>query len=448
VRPTYHYTPAANWLSDPNGLVFADGEWHLFYQYNPHGEQWGHMAWGHAVSRDLVAWEELAPALLEDDGHQIFSGSAVVDAAGVAGFGEGALVAAYTGAAHDGSRQVQCLAHSNDSGRSWTKYPGNPILDRGIADFRDPNIFWHGPSTQWIMVVALSAEDRALVYGSRDLKAWTELSSIGPHLGCGRVWECPLLIELPVEGESESRWLFKVDLLHDGPGSGAIGVIGSFDGRDFVAEGNWRLLDQGRDFYAAIGWHEPRDNAGRPAWIGWIGNHSYQAALPMRGWRGAMSLPKRLSLRRAPDGGLVVVQSVDDAVISLLGDRRAIIAGDQRVAWASRMTIEAGRWSLALIDDAGDSVTIESDGTGLSLCRAAGISPAYDAVIALGAFGGRATRLWLDGSTLELEADEGASWASFQHLLTSRTLTLRFATDSGVAAHVSEMPQSNGLAPG
>ena len=310
MRPSYHYAPAANWLSDPNGLVHADGEWHLFYQYNPHGDQWGHMAWGHAVSDDLAGWRELSPALIEDERHLIFSGSAVVDETGSAGFGVGAMVAIYTGAARCGTHQVQCLAASTDSGRTWEKFAGNPVLDRSSADFRDPNVFWHAGSARWIMVVAMSAENRALLFASSDLRDWRELSAIEAD-GCpGRVWECPLLIELPIEGGG-TRWLFKVDVLHDGPGSGALAVTGLFDGVRFVPDrgvagaADWQIVDHGRDFYAAIAWHAPRDAEGRPCWIGWMGNHLYQGQLPARGWRGAMSVPRRLGLRATGDDRLL-----------------------------------------------------------------------------------------------------------------------------------------------
>ena len=229
--PQYHYAPAANWLSDPNGLVHAGGRWHLFYQYNPHHDQWGHMAWGHAVSDDLMRWAERPPALLEDDEHLIFSGSAVVDGEGSAGFGPGALVAAYTGAARDSSRQVQCLAASTDDRESWAKFAGNPVLDRGMADFRDPNIFRHRPRGRWIMVVALSQENRALVYASDDLRAWEELSAIGPFDCPGQLWGCPLLIELPIEGSDRTRWMFKVDVLSGAPDPGRWRCLATSTGR-------------------------------------------------------------------------------------------------------------------------------------------------------------------------------------------------------------------------
>ncbi len=190
MRPKYHYAAAANWLSDPNGLVHWAGEWHLFYQYNPDGEHWGNMSWGHAVSRDLAQWDELPPALSGDELGMIFSGSAVIDHANSARFGAEAMVAIYTSASDGPQRQMQSLAWSNDHGRSWHKYAGNPVLDAGLADFRDPNVFWHEPSARWIMVVALSLQNSAALYGSTDLKAWEHLSDIPGSDAPGEVWEC------------------------------------------------------------------------------------------------------------------------------------------------------------------------------------------------------------------------------------------------------------------
>ena len=149
-RPAFHFTPEKNWMNDPNGMVFFEGEWHLFYQYNPHGNTWGHMSWGHAVSRDLVRWEHLPLALAEEDGVMIFSGSAVVDWKNTSGFGKDGkppLVAIFTG--HREGRQDQRIAFSNDRGRTWTKFPGNPVLDVKMADFRDPKVFWHEASSRW-----------------------------------------------------------------------------------------------------------------------------------------------------------------------------------------------------------------------------------------------------------------------------------------------------------
>lgn len=326
-RPRYHLTPPDHWLSDPNGLVWHDGYWHAYYQHNPHGEEWGHMSWGHARSRDLVEWQHSPVAIADNSAWFIFSGCALVDPDNRAGFGPGAVIAAYTAAAIDGSRQWQNLAISRDGGKSFVDDDRNPLLDLGLKEFRDPNILWHQPSSQWIMVVAFSAEHRAALYGSTDLRQWRHLSDVGPWDVQGEVWECPMLIELPIEGSDDTRWLFKVDALHGAAGSGSLALGGLFDGRSFHPDGGWQMVDGGRDFYAAVPWHEPRDADGRPCWIGWTGNHGYQSTLPRRSWRGAMSSPRRLSWRRGGNG-FKLIQQVEPALAARRAEPR--MTGDRR----------------------------------------------------------------------------------------------------------------------
>lgn len=429
MRPRYHYAAAANWLSDPNGLVHHRGEWHLFYQYNPHGEEWGHMSWGHAVSADLAQWQELPVALAETAQDMIFSGSAVVDASGSAGFGADALVAVYTAAAaHGPAHQSQALAWSGDNGRSWSHFAGNPVLDRGLADFRDPNVFWHAASQRWIMVVALSVENRAAIYASHDLRQWDELSIIHGIGAPGHTWECPLLIELPVEGGSETRWLFKVDVLHGAPGSGAIYQTGTFDGIRFHPDGaphapDWQVLDHGRDFYAAIAWHEPRDELGRPAWIGWMGNHAYQGRLPLQGWRGAMSLPRRLSLVRQA-GRLVLRQEIEPAAAAVVHQARPDAPEIDR---AARLDLPGTQdFALAIGDQEGRSVRIERRGTGLVVTRRDPVSPFLDGECETSLEGDAPLSLWLDTGSIELLGGEGCVALTVQHRLAGERLALHF----------------------
>lgn len=420
MRPRYHYAAAANWLSDPNGLVFADGEWHLFYQFNPHGEDWGHMSWGHAVSADLARWEELPVAIPETESDMIFSGSAVADPAGAAGFGRGALVALYTAsAAHGPARQSQALAWSTDKGRTWHQHDGNPVIDRGLADFRDPNVFWHEPSRRWIMVVALSAENRALIFASHDLKEWDELSVVHGTGAPGRIWECPLLIELPVEGTSERRWLFKVDVLHDGPGSGAIYQTGTFDGIRFQPDGpplepTWHIADHGRDFYAAIAWHEPRDAQGRPAWIGWMGNHAYQGQLPRQGWRGAMSLPRRLSLVK--DGqDYRLRQEIEPAAVAEV-PTGSVDAG--MIALSSRIDLPCrDAFRLRLLDQDGRLLQIDRRDRHLVVVRRDPVSPCLDDVCRVELPVEADLVAWLDLGSLELLDGAGTMALTLQHRL-------------------------------
>ncbi len=166
-RPIYHFTPPKNFINDPNGLVFHDGEYHLFYQHNPEGDRWGHMSWGHATSRDLVHWQHLPIALREENGIMIFSGSAVFDARNTSGLGTKdapPLIAVYTG---DGQKkQTQNLASSTDRGRTWTKFKGNPVLDLQSNSFRDPKVFWHKPTSRWIMATVLADDRKVRFWGS------------------------------------------------------------------------------------------------------------------------------------------------------------------------------------------------------------------------------------------------------------------------------------------
>ena len=180
-RPRYHFTPPANFINDPNGLVFYRGEYHLFYQHNPFGDTWGHMSWGHAVSPDMLRWQHLPVALREEDGVMIFSGSAVVDWRNTSGFGDEVnppLIAIYTG--HSATEQTQHIAYSLDAGRTWTKYAGNPVIAIGSRNFRDPKVFWHEATGRWIMVTVLADQHRVRFYGSPDLIHWEHLSDFGP----------------------------------------------------------------------------------------------------------------------------------------------------------------------------------------------------------------------------------------------------------------------------
>lgn len=302
LRPQYHFSPELNWMNDPNGLVYHKGDYHLFYQYNPEGNQWGHMSWGHAVSKDLLHWQHLPVAIPEVDGVMAFSGSCVVDHDNTAGFAttaEPPMVAIYTGHGH--GRQVQNLAFSNDRGRSWTRYQNNPVLDIKQNDFRDPKVFWHQPTERWIMVVALAVERQILFYQSTNLKDWTELQRFGP---AGTVtkpnWECPDLFELQVDNEpGVSKWVLEADI-GDGAiagGSGGEYFVGDFDGRKFRTEQSAQWVDYGRDFYAPISWDNLPASDGRRIWIGWFNN--WQTSLvPTSPWRSCMSIPRELSLRK------------------------------------------------------------------------------------------------------------------------------------------------------
>jgi fructan beta-fructosidase len=302
-RPQFHFSPERNWTNDPNGLVYHAGEYHLFYQYNPFGDKWGHMSWGHAVSPDLMHWKHLPVAIpeLETSRTMIFSGSAVVDKDNTSGLGDPGkpvMVAVYT--AHRDGNQSQALAYSRDNGRTWKQYEGNPVLDVGKQDFRDPKAFWHKATSQWIMAVALSAEKKISFYSSPDLKRWTQLSDFGPAGDSTAIWECPDLFELPVEGaKEEKRWVLMASV-----GRTMQYFIGRFDGKTFTNDNSPEVIlrpDYGPDYFAAITFNDAPEEIGRIA-IGWMSNWTYAGDIPTSPWRGAMSLPRQLTLKKTADG--------------------------------------------------------------------------------------------------------------------------------------------------
>ncbi|HEV7351055.1 glycoside hydrolase family 32 protein [Telluribacter sp.] len=297
-RPQYHFSPRVNWINDPNGLLYHQGEYHLFYQYNPFGQRWGHMTWGHAVSRDLVQWEELPPAIPEENGIMIFSGSAVMDFTNSTGFGKNGqvpMVAIYTG--HQQNRQSQHLAYSLDNGRTWTKYDKNPVLDLEKKDFRDPNVFWHAASGQWVMSVVIPEEQKVLFYNSKNLTAWNktgEFQVLNDKLG---IWECPSLLEVPVEGTPGKKWVLLQSIGNGSVagGSGMLYFVGEFDGKSFKPQDRQlRYVDYGKDYYAAIHYN----HLSSPVTVGWMNNWQYANDLPVSPWKGAMSLPRELSLAK------------------------------------------------------------------------------------------------------------------------------------------------------
>lgn len=319
-RPHYHFTPERFWMNDPNGLVYFEGEYHLFYQYHPNSTLWGPMHWGHAVSQDLVHWDHLTIALAPDEHGYIFSGCAVVDWADTSGFfgGSPGLVAIFTHCdeypnSNHRSRQRQSIAYSNDRGRTWTKYEGNPVLvEPTLTDFRDPKVFWHDPSQSWIMII--SACDRVRFYGSKNLREWAYLSEFGESDGAhGGVWECPDLFPLEIEGEQGcTKWVLTVG--DAGDISGIVNTqyfVGEFDGVRFYNDNKpdqvlWS--DYGSDFYAAQSWSDIKHEDGRRIWIAWLSNFGYINQTPTESWRGTMSLPRSLKLKRLPDEGLRLVQ--------------------------------------------------------------------------------------------------------------------------------------------
>ncbi len=316
-RPNFHFTPHKNWMNDPNGLFYADGVYHLYFQYWPHGNKWGPMHWGHATSNDLVKWEEQPIALYPDRFGYIFSGSAVLDVNNTSGFGNGKtapVVAIFT--YHDPVKEKagaidvesQGLAYSLDNGYTWTKYDaGNPVVKNpGIRDFRDPKVTWDSVHNQWIMVLA--AQDRAQLYASSNLKDWSYLSDFGRNTGAhGGVWECPDFFPIRVEGTDETKWVL-IQSLNPGGANGGSGTqyfVGDFDGRTFVLDKAFAeklakekavWLDHGKDNYAGVTWGNAPIGDGRRMMIGWMSNWEYAEVVPTMGWRSSTTFPRELKL--------------------------------------------------------------------------------------------------------------------------------------------------------
>ena len=308
-RPQFHFSPPANWMNDPNGMVYYQGEYHLFYQYFPDSTVWGPMHWGHALSKDLIHWENLPVALYPDDSGYIFSGSAVVDENNTAGFQTGsekALVAFFTHHNPKNELQVQSLAYSNDKGRTWQKYAHNPVLaNPGIKDFRDPKVSWYAPAKRWIMTLAV--QDRVHFYSSPDLKNWQFESKFGEgNVGAhGGVWECPDLFPLTVAGKQ--KWVLLVSINPGGPNGGSATqyFIGDFNGKTFKNENapeTTLWLDYGTDNYAGVTWSGVPSTDGRRLFIGWMSNWLYGPTVPTANWRSAMTIPRALTLQNTPAG--------------------------------------------------------------------------------------------------------------------------------------------------
>ena len=301
-RPKYHFTPDSMWMNDPNGMVYYQGEYHLFYQYYPKANVWGPMHWGHAVSKDMITWEHLPIALFPDSHGYIFSGSAVIDWQNTSGFGSidnPPMVAIYT--YHNPEKekagaidfQTQGIAYSLDKGRTWKKYEQNPVISNpGFKDFRDPKVIWHDATKRWIMVLAV--KDKTMFYSSKDLKKWDFESEYGLK-DDKRLWECPDLFPLKVEGSNEIKWILVVSMQSGAPSY----FIGDFDGHRFVnsqPENKQYWLDAGTDNYAMVSWSDIPAQDGRKLMLGWMSNWQYAQQVPTYRWRSAMTLPREVTL--------------------------------------------------------------------------------------------------------------------------------------------------------
>jgi fructan beta-fructosidase len=302
-RPSFHFTPKQGWMNDPNGMIFLNGQYHLFFQYYPDSTVWGPMHWGHATSSDLVQWKEQPIALYPDSIGMIFSGSAVLDKNNTSGLGRGGvapLVAIFTQHYMPGEKagktdfQNQSIAYSLDEGKTWTKYAGNPVLKTpNLKDFRDPKVIWYAPTQKWIMSLAVA--DHVEFYSSPNLINWTKESEIGKNLFAhGGVWECPDL--LPINKNGKTIWVLLVSMNPGGPNGGSATqyILGDFDGHEFKPHStDIKWMDYGPDNYAGVTFSNVGD---RNILIGWMSNWNYANVVPTEKWRSAMTVPRELKL--------------------------------------------------------------------------------------------------------------------------------------------------------
>ena len=312
-RPIYHHTPTYGWMNDANGLVYKDGEYHLYFQYNPYGSKWGNMHWGHSVSKDLVHWTHEQPAIARDTMGHIFSGSCVVDHNNSAGFGKDAIIAfstSHKGLPGNHQRQQQCIAYSLDNGRTYTKYEGNPVVTPfdGLENFRDPKVFWYAPQNKWVMIV--SADKNMRFYESKDLKKWNYMSEWGAGFGPQpNQFECPDFFEMAVDGNAQhKKWVMIVNI-NPGfvyGGSGTMYFVGQFDGHKFTcdtAPNDVKWLDWGKDHYATVTYS---NTPGRIIAMPWMSNWQYANLTPRQQFRSQNALPRELKLYTADNGEQLV----------------------------------------------------------------------------------------------------------------------------------------------
>ena len=357
-RPVYHHTPAYGWMNDPNGMFYKDGTYHLYFQHNPYGSVWGNLSWGHSTSTDLVHWTFEGDPVMPDAWGLIFSGSAVVDKDNTAGFGKDAIVAFYTTAKPSpwGDVQMQCMAVSTDDGKTFTKYEDNPILTSAERDFRDPKVFWYAPDKHWVMVLAVGQEMQ--IFSSKNLKEWKYESSFGAKQGAhGGVWECPDLVELPVEGTKEKRWVLFCNINPGGPfgGSATQYFVGRFDGRkftnDYPTKTKW--MDYGKDHYATVTFSNAP--GGRCIALGWMSNWQYAAIVPTMQYRSANTIARDLSLYRE-NGDLKLRCAPSPEIDKARTDKKAVKA----------FTVSGSYDIASLLDDNGGTyeidLTIENQG--------------------------------------------------------------------------------------
>lgn len=378
-RPVYHHTPAYGWMNDPNGMFYKDGVYHLYFQYNPYGSVWGNMHWGHSTSSDLMHWKFEGSAIVPDAWGAIFSGSCVVDHENTAGFGKGAVVAFYTSAKSTpwGDVQSQSMAYSLDNGKTFTKYEGNPILTSSERDFRDPKVFWYAPGKHWVMMLAVGQHME--IYSSVNLKDWKKESEFGAMQGAhGGVWECPDLVEIPVEGTRQKKWVLICNLNPGGPfgGSAAQYFVGSFDGKTFVNESPTltKWMDWGKDNYATVTWNNAPD--GRCVALGWMSNWQYANNVPTRQYRSANTIARDLTLYRvgeelylkstpSPEVKKARGEKISKPSFNVAGEYEvASLLDDNKGAYEVELVIQnqgASKIAFCLLNEKGEKVSMHYD---------------------------------------------------------------------------------------
>jgi fructan beta-fructosidase len=375
-RPQFHFSPEEKWMNDPNGLVYHQGIYHLFYQYYPEDIEWGPMHWGHATSKDLIRWEHKPVALFPDDNGYIFSGSAVVDTKNTSGFGtveNPPLVAIFTYHHPDKEThfQTQGIAYSLDNGDTWAKYEGNPVIVGDPKDFRDPKVFWNNKEGLWSML--LVAGDHLQIWNSQNLIDWEKVSVFGNDQGAhGGVWECPDMFQLRVEGSDEEKWVLFISINPGAPngGSGTQYFIGDFDGKTFTSDQTEeRWVDWGTDNYAGVTYNNVP--SGERLFIGWMSNWAYAEDTPTEKWRSAMTVPRKLSLRKIGNTYDLIGYPIKDLdnIISK-GSSKTVTIESNSVKTISydglqqsqiRFTTDSRDFSMDIENDLGEEVVLSWD---------------------------------------------------------------------------------------
>ncbi|GMQ28541.1 glycoside hydrolase family 32 protein [Algoriphagus confluentis] len=428
-RPVYHFTPKSGWMNDPNGMVYLDGTYHLFFQHYPDSTVWGPMHWGHAMTNDLTDWEELPIALFPDSLGYIFSGSAVWDAGNSSLLGTDSnppLVALYTYHDMEGERsgktdyQSQAVAFSLDKGKTWEKYQGNPVLpNQGIKDFRDPKVLqWVNTEgkKEWIMTLAVM--DRIQFYGSENLLNWTLKSEFGQGMGAhGGVWECPDLLPFTL-ADGTQKWVLLVSINPGGPqkGSATQYFIGQFENGVFTPDDTLiRWLDYGPDNYAGVTWSNLPKDQNRTLFIGWMSNWLYGQAVPTEGWRSSMTIPRELSLFEV--NGTLLLKSTPAEELTNLRKRSYQIGSKENGLPSEAFEITASvsdseNFNLFLSNEKGDSLRIFKEGNLLSLDRSkSGITDFHEdfgsVFSAPMSWEATSIRIFVDAHAVEVFVNEG-----------------------------------------